>query len=124
MSFLVFRRAALVEKLYLFLFAENMLSVSFLRSALVEKLYLFLFAENMLSVSFLRSTPFFPPTHSIEEYMTVSYTVYTLFFSNHKLRSSSRNSGALSDTRVFGMLFLENMTLRIGFIIALFLFGA
>ena len=55
--------------------------------------------------------------------MAVSYTVYTLFFSNHKLRSLLQNSGALSDTRVFGMLFLENMTLRICFIVKRFLSG-
>ena len=46
------------------------------------------------------------------------------FFSDHKLRSSSQNFGALSDTRVFGMPFLENMTLRICFIVELFLSGA
>ena len=61
----------------------------------------------MLSVPFLQPAPFFPPTHSIDGDMAVSYTIYTLFFSNYKLRCSSRNSGALSDTRVFGMPFLE-----------------
>ena len=55
--------------------------------------------------------------------MAVSYTIYTLFFSNHKLRSSLQNFDALSDTRIFGMLFLENLTLRICFIVELFLSG-
>ena len=55
--------------------------------------------------------------------MAVSYNGLHPIFTNHKLRSSSQNSGALSDTRVFGMLFLENMTLRICFIVELFLSG-
>ena len=107
MGFLVFWRVVLYESL---------------KETLVEKL-LFLFAENILLVPFLQSAPFFPSTHLIEGDMPVSYTVYTLFFSNHKLRFSSQNSGALSDTKVFGILFLENMTLRICFIIELFLSG-
>ena len=53
--------------------------------------------------------------------MVVSYTVYTLLFFNHKLRSSSQNSGASLDTRVWGMSFLEHMTLRICFMVELFL---
>ena len=44
-------------------------------------------------------------------------------FSNHKLRSPSTNSCALSDTKVFGEPFLENMTLRICFIEVFFLSG-
>ena len=51
--------------------------------------------------------------------MAMSYTVYTLF-SNHKLRSSSQNSGALFDTSVFDMPFLKNMTLRTFFIVERF----
>ena len=61
----------------------------------------------MFSVPFLQSAPLFLPTHLIEGDMVVFYTVYTLSFFNHKLRSSSQNSGALADTRVFGMMFLE-----------------
>ena len=75
----------------------------------------------MLSVAYLRSIPFFPPTNSIEGDMVVSYTVYTLFFSNHKLKSSWQKFGALSDTRVFGMPFMENMTLRICSTVEIFL---
>ena len=48
--------------------------------------------------------------------MAVSYTV-----SNHKLKSPSQISGALSDTRIFGLLCLENMILRICFIVELIL---
>ena len=46
---------------------------------------------------------------------------FTPYFSKRKLRSSSQNCGALSDTRLFNMPFLENMTLRICFIVELFL---
>ena len=77
----------------------------------------------MLSIPFLRSAPFFPPTHLIEGDMTVSYTVNTLFFPTMKLKSLLRDSSVLSDTRIFSMPFLENMTLRISFIVGLFLFG-
>ena len=101
MDFLVFRRVVLSSSLTV---------------ALVEKLVFFLFVENVLSVTFLQSSPFFPPIHSIESDMMVSYTVYTRF--------SSQSSGALSDTRVFGMPFLENMTLRICFTVEVFLSGA
>ena len=55
-------------------------------------------------------------------YGGVLYSLHP-FSTNHKLRFSLKNSGALSDTRVFGMPFLENMTLRICFIIELFLSG-
>ena len=44
-------------------------------------------------------------------------------FSNHELRSPSQHSGALSDTRVFGIPFLENKTLRIFLIVKFFLSG-
>ena len=56
-------------------------------------------------------------------YGSVLYGLHPIF-SNYKLRSSSQNSGELSDTRVFGMPFLENMTFRISFIAELFLSGA
>ena len=75
----------------------------------------------MFSVPFLWSPLFFPPTHLIEGDIVMSYSLHPIF-SNDKSRSS-QNSGALSDTRVFGMPFLENMTLRICFIIGLFLSG-
>ena len=38
------------------------------------------FSKEILLVPFLRSAEFFPPTHSIEGDMAVSYTVYTIFF--------------------------------------------
>ena len=53
-------------------------------------------------------------------YDSVLYGLYPIF-SNHKLKSSSQNSGAWPDTRVFGMPFMKNLTLGISFIVELFL---
>ena len=93
MGFLVFGRVVLCDNL---------------KAALVEKLLFFLFAENMLLFPFLPSAPFFLLTHSIEDDIAVSNTVYILFFSNHKLISSSQNSDAWSDTRDWNKLIALN----------------
>ena len=74
------------------------------------------------------SVPFYGLHHSFRQPIWLRviwwcFIWFTLYFFNRKLRSSSQYSGALLDTRVFGMLFLENMTLRICFIIELFLSG-
>ena len=97
-----------------FLVYQHVVLCDSLKAALVEKLF-FLFAQNMLSVPFLWSASFFPPTHLIEGDMAVSYTVYTLFFptifsNHHKIL-----------VHCFGMPFLKNMTLKICFIVELFL---
>ena len=112
-----------IKKLMGFLVFQCEVLCDSLKTVLVEKPSIFfILAENMLSFPFLRSAPYFPLTHSIEGDKAVSYTVYTLFFFfNHKLSSSSQNSGVVPDIRVFGKPFLENMTLRICFIVELFL---
>ena len=90
-----------------------------LKAALVEKLIFFF----MLRTCF--HSHFYGLHHSFRQPIRLRMIWqclirFTPYFSNHKLRSSSQNSGALLETKDFGMLFLENMTLRICFIIELF----
>ena len=93
-----------------------------LKAALVEKLLFFRFAKKMFQYRFygLYNSFYQPIRLRVKCWCFIRFTPY---FSNHNLRSSSQNFGALSDTRVFGMPFLENMTLTVCFIIELFLFG-
>ena len=93
-----------------------------LKAAFVEK-FLFFF---LLSTCF--QSHFYGVHHFFRQPIRLRVIWWCLirfipYFSNHKLRYSSQNSGALTDTRVFGMPFLENRTLRICFIVELFLSG-
>ena len=78
--------------------------------------------EHAFSPVLTVCTILFANTFDWGSYGGVLYGLHPIF-SNPKLRSSSQNSSALSNTRVFGMPFLENMTLRICFIVEIFLSG-
>ena len=102
MGFLVFRRVVLCESL---------------KKTLGRKTIFSLCWEHAFRPIFMVCTILFANPFDWEWYGSV----FHLIFSNHKLKSSSQNSGALSDTRVFGIPFLENMTLIICFIVERFL---
>ena len=74
-----------------------------IKAALVEKLLFFSFCwEHVFSPIFTVCTNLSTNPFDWGWYGGILYGLHPIF-SNHKLRSSSQNSGALSDTMVFGI---------------------